>query len=485
MILPGPGQSPSLGPILRWRGEGGDGTIRLDVTIVGKRPVALTVEPPLEPSEGGAFHRIGTLAGEAFWSASLCVPAAHGGPVHFTAGGTRRTAHLPARGGMLRLAFAACNGAEDDAAVDALPGGRAHLWRHLAARHRTDSFHLLVLGGDQIYADALWKLPSIRAWSAQPRRKRLAAPFTETMRAELETHYLAAYAAAFGDPAVADVLASIPSLMIWDDHDIVDGWGSRPGAWQASPVARGLFETARRAFCLMQLGRDPDRHGAPYGWHGVAGCARLIVPDLRSERSRARVMGEAGHRLLAEALAAAKEPHALVVASVPLVNADLSPLERLVAPVQPLADLYQDDLRDQWMSYRHRREWAGVMGPLLDLASQGVRVTILSGEIHLGAHGTIERDGAGVEQFIASGIAHPPPPRNLARVYETFARLTRRRAGLRIDMRPITGDGRCFVSERNWLEVALHPNGVMDPVLHAEESGPLPLVEARSHRRKG
>ena len=465
-----------LGPIVRWRGEEGD-AVRLDITFAGAPADAIEAEAPLETVGGGAFHRIGDLSGTPFWSASLRAPARVRGAVRFRAGGVWRTLHLPGRARALHLAFASCNGAEDDDAVGALPGGRAHLWRQLALRHEAAPFHLLVLGGDQIYADALWRLPSIRAWSALPRRQRRAAPFSDVMRAELEAHYLAVYSSALGEPAVAGTLASIPSVMIWDDHDIVDGWDSRPDDWQASPVARGLFETARRAFCLFQLGRDPDRHPAPHGWHGTAGCAHLIVPDLRSERTRARVMGPGGHRLLQDATLAAGEPHTLVIASVPLVNADLSPVERLVAPVQPLADLYQDDLRDQWMSYRHRREWAGVMEALLDLARSGPRVTVLSGEIHLGAHGTAGRDGAQIEQLIASGIAHPPPPRSLARGYEAFARLTRRRAGLCIDMRPIAPDGRRYVAERNWLEIDLGPDGGLDAVLHTEVSGALTLKQ--------
>jgi phosphodiesterase/alkaline phosphatase D-like protein len=346
----------------------------------------------------------------------------------------------------------------------------------MAERHAEAPFDLLVLGGDQIYADSLWHLPEMEEWVARRRRARHAAPFTEAIRAALEAHYLKIYATSFGDPDTAAMLAAIPSAMIWDDHDIVDGWGSRPAGFQASPVARGLFEAARRAFCLVQLGRDPDRAPATIGWDGRAGCAHLVAPDLRSERTRARVMGPEGHRRLAEALARAEgAAHLLVVSSVPLINADLSAMERAVAPVQPLVDLYQDDLRDQWMSYRHRREWAGVTGTLLGVAAGGARVTVLSGEIHLGAHGVARRDGAEVTQLIASGIAHPAPPQGLARLYEGFARVTRSRAGAALEMRPVTPDGRRFLAERNWLEVEARPDGGLDAVLHGEVSGALPL----------
>ena len=262
---------------------------------------------------------------------------------------------------------------------------------------------------------------------------------------------------------------------------------------RAARSRAGLFDVARRAYGLVQLGLDPDatpsphgRHGThgwhrthgwhgTYGWHGTHGCARVVVPDLRSERGRGRVMGPEGHRRLDAALEDVSEPHALVVSSVPLVNADLSPLERVVAPAQPLVDLYQDDLRDQWMSYRHRREWAGVVRSLLGVARAGTRVSVLSGEIHLGAHGTASRNGAFIEQFIASGIAHPAPPPLFARGYALFGRMTRRRAGIDIAMRPVADDGRTFLAERNWLEVEARPDGALDATLHAEVSGALPL----------
>lgn len=479
---PGPGDGPiRLGPFVRWRGER-DEAVVLDVTVAGARPSRLTADASLTVEADGAFEAIGQLAGTMFWSARMTAPSSVAGPVRYRLDGDERTLHLPGRGGALRLAFASCNGAEDEASFRGVPGGRNALWRDLAARHEGDPFHLLALGGDQIYADALWDLSGVRAWAALPRRRRHAAPFTDALRRELEEHYLATYARAFGDLAVADVLARVPSLMVWDDHDIVDGWGSRPDAWQESPFARGLFEAARRAFCLVQLGLDPDRHAAPYGWHAAHGCALLVVPDLRSERTRRRVMAPEGHQRLDRAIGAAREPHALVISSVPLVNADLSPVERLVAPVQPLADLYQDDLRDQWMSYRHRAEWAGVVRSLHALARRGPRVSVLSGEIHLGAHGTAAEDGAVVEQFIASGIAHPAPPRALARGYETFAGLTRHRAGIDIAMRPVAPDGRRYVAERNWLEVTARPDGALDATLHAERSGALPL--SRGQRRE-
>ena len=475
-----------LGPILRFRGAE-DGTARLAVTIA----VPAEADPPVLRASGRPGpgpECIGTLGGAAFWSWRFEEPL-DGGRAAYEISGARHEVVLARSGDALRVAYTSCNGGEDEAEAARSPGGRNAMWTQLARRHEARPLHLLLMGGDQIYADGLWELPAMRAWVRLPRRARLAAPFTEAMRAELEAHYLATYADVLGAPEVAGVLARVPGVMMWDDHDIVDGWGSRPPAWQASPVARGLFAVARRAFALVQLGCDPDApppsgfaspEGAHYGWEGAYGPARLVVPDLRSERTRSRVMGPAGHAALAHALDAAAEPHLVVVSSVPLVNADLSMLERVVTPLMPLADLYQDDLRDQWMSHRHAAEWRAVMERLLLAAEAGRRVTVLSGEIHLGAHGSAERPGgragARVEQLTASGIAHPPPPRLLARALDRLTRRPWTRRGLRLAMHPVAPDARRYVAERNWLELTLLGDGGLQAVLHAERSGELPLL---------
>ena len=48
------------------------------------------------------------------------------------------------------------------------------------------------------------------------------------MQAEAEEFYFCHYCKHFGRDCYRDALAIIPSLMIWDDHDIFDGWGSYP-----------------------------------------------------------------------------------------------------------------------------------------------------------------------------------------------------------------------------------------------------------------
>lgn len=476
-------------PVLHLRGER-EGRVRLALAVARHGDAAPVVA--LEGAEPLPGRLIGRLGGARFWGFEFERPRETGGGRYLLDGAPRRFA-LPEPEAALRVAYASCNGTEDEPLSGGGELGRNLMWAHLVARHAARPLHLLVLGGDQIYADALWKAPSLAAWGDLPRRRRLRAPFTEAMRREVEAFYLARYAATFGGAEMAGLLGGVPTLMMWDDHDIFDGWGSRPAELQACPVFQGLFAVARRAFALIQLGRDPDRpwgKGAPdplgpdaaqLGWAGAYGPAWIAVPDLRSERTRRRVLGPAGEGFLARALAPPESlPHLLVVSSVPMVNADLSGVERVLGPLQRLVDLYQDDLRDQWMSHAHAGQWRAAMDRLLALASEGRTVSVASGEIHFAAHGSAarmgEREGAVVAQFIASGIAHPPPPRFLARALERFARRPWTRRGVRLAMHPLGPEGRRYLAERNWLELELRPDGGRAAWVHAERSGTLPLA---------
>ena len=407
----------------------------------------------------------------------------------YRANGERHAFRLAGRDDASRLAYASCNGGEDEERARGVPQGRNAMWDDLLAVHARDPFHLLVMGGDQIYADAVWNEPAFRAWRAMG-RERLDAPFTAEMRDQAEAFFLRRYGEVWGEPEIARAFASIPCLMMWDDHDISDGWGSYPDEERLAPVAQGLFAVARRAFALFQLGTDADRPGwrnetcgfasrtgAHFGWSGRMGPARIVAPDLRSERTLTRVMAEGengGHEAFAAAVAE-PAPRTLVVSSVPLVNVDLSRLERWMR-ASPYRK-YVDDLRDQWMSYAHEREWARVMERLFAAPAP---VAVLSGEIHLAAHGTATRDGKVIDQLTASGIAHPPPPAIFARLLDRLVRRPWRRGGAGLAMRPLGETGRRYLAVRNWLEVDVAGDGALAATVHAEGYGAIALLTEES-----
>jgi hypothetical protein len=256
--------------------------------------------------------------------------------------------------------------------------------------------------------------------------------------------------------------------MMWDDHDIFDGWGSHDPEWQACPVFRGIYAAAREQFALFQLAARPhqlpslgfsDPSGAQFGWsYRLIDGIGVIAPDLRSERSLERIMGEAGWRAfvaMLEGLADCR--HVLLLSSVPLLNAHERLIEWLYEAL-PSYQYFQLDLRDQWRSIFHRDEWLRLLRHLFAFSARtGARITTLSGEIHLGALAAAEHAGTKIFQLTSSGIVHPPPPAPIVAFLDWMSTgpAEEIEPGLKLELLKIPGHGRRFLGVRNWLALEL------------------------------
>ncbi|MEU6304747.1 alkaline phosphatase D family protein [Streptomyces chartreusis] len=134
----------------------------------------------------------------------------------------------PADGDPVRLAFGSCRWAappadeKDPVGPDALDT--------LAARMTADPDgerpDVLVLLGDQVYADETSK--ATRRWLAA--RRDLSEPPGDEV-ADYE-EYTRLYYESWLDPEVRWLLSTVPSCMIFDDHDVIDDWNTS-AAWLA------------------------------------------------------------------------------------------------------------------------------------------------------------------------------------------------------------------------------------------------------------
>jgi PhoD related phosphatase len=389
--------------------------------------------------------------------------------------------HLPAARGSLRLAFTACNGSEQGNRWECLQE-RNERWLHLAAVHSRKPFHLLLQGGDQLYADPIWHdVPALAAWKRLPWWRRLKAPFSPAMAEALADDYFERYCWLWTQPQLAPVLATVPSLMMWDDHDIFDGWGSWSARWQNCSTFQGIWAAARESFALFQLAARPDelpegfgdRKGGQFGWAYRIGDVGILAPDLRSERSRRQVMGDAGWRSFTAALESMADcRHVLLVCSMPLVTFQLTALERLFG-LLPGHQTWQDDLVDQWPSHAHWEEWTRLLRALVRFsAASGASVTSLSGEVHLGALGLIESGATQIYQLTSSGIVHPPPPAAGVRALEWISARTMRPApDLSARLLPLPGRGERLLRARNWLELEMSAARGLGAAWHSEGPG--------------
>jgi hypothetical protein len=109
----------------------------------------------------------------------------------------------------------------------------------------------LFLLGDQAYAD------DVREWPGQQ------LPFVSQSGAALEASYESLYERSWSNSLVANVLASVPTYMTWDDHDLIDDWGSDPRKRVTDPQAKAQYDVIAQVCRRYQRSRAPGELGDP------------------------------------------------------------------------------------------------------------------------------------------------------------------------------------------------------------------------------
>lgn len=392
-----------------------------------------------------------------------------------------------ALGGDLRIAFVSCNGQESGNHRRDLDERNA-MWRRLALQHEEGSFQLLIHGGDQIYADELLdRHPLLRKWADEggKRSYRPSEAECDDLRATLRRAFMDCYTETLSAAESCWLMGRVPSVAMWDDHDICDGWGSMPAGKLNAPVGRLLFEVARESFLVFQFGVAPDempeivvdRSASNLTWHVKLPGLHLIAPDLRSERRWDRVMADTGWQALTTALSAVDEGRVLLISSVPALGPRLSWIEALMH-LLPDMHKYEDDLRDQWQSRAHRAEWRRLLEGVAKVhADPRTPVTVLSGEIHLATRAILDVPPTPIHQLVASGISHPAPTIFYALALDLLARFGETPLpGHEIRMCPLPGRTAIYTSQRNFLLLERR-SGRWTACWELERSGRSPPVE--------
>ena len=444
-----------MGPVLSFRGCD-DGNWNLTAVVVSKdAPGPLTVggqavnaEVLWDNAKGGIACRYGF----AFPMAAAQTTGS------YSVDGETYVVTIPAVGQSPTMAYGSCNGFSSLKLMKDVKDKNA-LWKAIARQHglpvpvtKDDEnapvsqtptpYHLLLLGGDQVYADAMWEtVPLMKQWNEKSWAKANAAPLTDKMQQALDDFYFDLYTSRWSQEEVARVMACIPSIAMWDDHDFMDGWGSYPPERQDCDVFGGIWKSASKAFAVFQQHlKDGERRpgtigvAAPDWWQQpdkqqtrtgafsfayIVGKVAILAVDMRSQRTEdTQVVGEKHWKEIYNWMDHVDRKvvfHILVMSSIPVIYPDFKLIESLLGIFPGHQDL-EDDLRDHWNSPPHKGERTRLIKRLLDLPKRQIRTTLISGDVHVAALGIVQALGqatAGpetvVNQLISSGIVHPGP----------------------------------------------------------------------------
>lgn len=350
-----------------------------------------------------------------------------------------RTLDPPASDNELRLAYGSCRkpSAPEPDALNAFGD-----WLIASFDERETAWpHLLLLIGDQIYADDFMGRRGRRKGASALRRD--GQPEGMRRGAQTFTDFAVLYTKTWtSDDGIRQVLAALPTFMIFDDHEITNGWNTTPD-WRARALKRGLEhllvdglvaywvyqgwgnphmqnDAAKALATLMQEAQQSSRDAledlraymrkAVYEqialhWHyDIPTTPPIFVMDVRADRpallsdkddadAPARIMSRGQMSELQEWMKEHDASTALLVSSVPVLLPPLIGLAEYLMGIRPfhntplrwlgkqVARIQQRVTRR--MSFDHWPVFAATWHELAKLLSRRKHdIVVLSGDVH-------------------------------------------------------------------------------------------------------
>ncbi|CAF1328464.1 unnamed protein product [Adineta steineri] len=353
-----------------------------------------------------------------------------------------------------RGGFFSCNGFDstvpDDIRTDLTFGT---VWEHLNSVHEETPLHILIWGGDQTYVDFIFEdVPYLKEWVDMEWNQKWTCDFRDDLKEQIEQYHFNSYIQNWERPEVKNALASIPSIMMWDDHDIFDGAGSYPPLLHDSPMMTGLFKCAQKMRLLFQHHTTEEKarvHGlfGYQGYNSLTQCGPdlvIIGTDGRTERDTNIVHHPESWNMIFDKLEndIINIKHLIVVFPVPFSFVRFKLAENIfdhikkfpnrfrnVPPIKQtnsifgLPELY-DDLLDEWTNASHIDERNRELIRFQKFAERKrIRITFFSGDVHCCGISRFKKrqqddllpinDSKLMYQVISSAIVNKPPSRQI------------------------------------------------------------------------
>ncbi|PGH09093.1 hypothetical protein GX51_00847 [Blastomyces parvus] len=439
---------------------------------------------------------------------------------------------VPAKGQSMNIMFHSGNGFSESADRDKFSGPDP-LWRDVLNSHQTIPFHVMVGGGDQIYNDsALFDTEHFRCWMGLrvPYEERYH-PFNLDIKSEMENFYLQQYLKWFSHGLFSMANSQIPMVNMWNDHDIIPGYGSFADQLMRSPVMSGVGELAFKYYMLFQHQSVPEEthldepswlFGANPGpyirqrsrsvFMNMGKRVAFLGVDCQTERTRDDVLFDESSDLIFtrchDQIMKGETKHLIVLLSVPIAYPRLVWLENVLSsrasyPVKALGragifsnlrdrfDVDTETIDSQWTSKAHKLERGWLIEDLQELAAEkSVRITILGGDAQVAAIGQFysnpklqipkDKDYRYMPNVISSSIVNAPASEMMADALNKRNKLHFLDTKTVEDMRTIFAvdvDGKPrnnkrLLPRRNWCSIREYAPGSTPPQTPTESSEP-------------
>lgn len=309
------------------------------------------------------------------------------------------------------------------------------MWRSFGELAADMDADFVVGCGDQVYADGD---DGVNIWEWLKRNKEAVNAVTsQPERIDImKSWYRDIYRGYWGNRALRRVFRSFPTYMIWDDHEIMDGWGSytedelsdmlnTPWEWENRQVnlslAKDMFKAAKAVYHEYQHSHNPPTPQEQWDYDFRWSDLSFFVFDMRGtrdfQRTANKILGTAQQERFETWLGSEASQNAaalFIVSPVPVIH-----LSDFIANTLDLFPLlgYADDVRDAWQHESNYDERNAVLSQVFEFSHRHKKpVVFLSGDAHIGAAFRLyckKRPDAKVFQLTSSAITYCKAPGKL------------------------------------------------------------------------
>mgnify|MGYP004701338561 FL=1 len=376
---------------------------------------------------------------------------------------------IPGAKESMRTMFSSCNGFSLSANPKYYSGS---LWDDVMAQHEERPFHVMLGGGDQLYSDSIIiSLSELNSDSTEPLTEK--SKVAET----INKFYMKQYCNWYGkgnwkgphgetsQPGWVQALATIPWCNVYDDQGIIDECEAYDEKTMSRPIFALMGEYAYRYYMLFQQNvhytddfrlKDPSwittgkqgafiKHPARSIYARLGKSISFLGLDCRTERKKDQICtyetySKVFDRISYEVRVNPDIKHIYFMIGVPIaypkmVSSDNPMSNKMISPIkwfskkkmtfEGLVNSFDgpndvlEDPSDYWTYKEHKTERNAFIKRLMDFQHMNnVRITIISGDMHLCAVGLFqsirhmapEKDGHFMVCPVLSAIVNAPSP---------------------------------------------------------------------------
>lgn len=385
------------------------------------------------------------------------------------------------------IAFVSCNGSHSIYPAD-IPKDHFNGWEKILLT-KPD---YLIFGGDQIYADSLFRKVHDLSLYVQNHNK----PIGNDLITKIHHFYLKLYIDSWSNSKLALALATIPNFMTWDDHDIFDGFGSYDDNLQNSPIFKKIFEIASIYYELFQLRTDNNTTLYEKPFFSFQLKIRnywFICPDTRSNRGMKTVLSSVQYENLKYLLSNnnihnTNNSVIAFVLPIPIAHRDyhsnvdkLSILFTKIFYKDPLINLKRsinDDLNDHWDHPNHQNEQTKMLNLIFEFGykQKPKYLLILSGDVHSSGAARIDcfdennnLTGTAM-QIVSSPIVNNPVSKFKSTILRLITNNKRQIENYKLDLKNFGNFKEPNITRRNFILIYHIPDKNLNTALFLEEN---------------